>query len=185
MTINENPYERKADFNPNRKTYVNEDGSYVYLIWDEDLQDYRKEVYPVGENGFTPEIRAALDEMDAEEERRLDADDRHIAWLIEKGRKACAEDASGHTPDPMDNLEQRRQRTFEDAVRDDPRVGQLIDAMAKLTPGQVDLIYAKYGEMKFEAEIAREEGVSRQAINNRLKKVHARLAKLMAEMDEE
>ena len=27
-------------------------------------------------------------------------------------------------------------------------------------------------------------GVSRQAINNRLKKIHTRLAKLMAEMDE-
>ena len=56
--------------------------------------------------------------------------------------------------------------------------------MEKLTSEQVDLVYAIYGEMQFGADVAREQGVSHQAINNRLKKIHTRLAKLMAEMDE-
>ena len=84
----------------------------------------------------------------------------------------------------MDLIPQRRQRTFQDALREDPRIGQLLLAMEKLTPEQVDLVYAIYGEMQFGADVAREQGVSRQAINNRLKKIHTRLAKLMSEMDE-
>lgn len=56
--------------------------------------------------------------------------------------------------------------------------------MEKLTPEQVDLVYVIYGEMQFGADVAREQGVSRQAINNRLKKIHTRLTKLMVEMDE-
>ena len=137
----------------------------------------------IGE-GISPEIRSLLDEMDAEEERRLDADNHHLDKVFDGKKQAHSADKSGRTPNPMDLLPQRRQRSFEDALREDPRVGQLLLAMEKLTPDQVDLVYAIYGEMKFGADVAREQGVSRQAINNRLKKIHARLAKLMAEMDE-
>lgn len=76
------------------------------------------------------------------------------------------------------------QRSFQDALQEDPRIGKLLLAMDKLTPEQVDLVYAIYGEMQFGADVAREQGVSRQAVNNRLKKIQARLAKLMAELDE-
>lgn len=84
----------------------------------------------------------------------------------------------------MDLIPQRRQRSFQDTLREDPRIGKLLLAMDKLTPEQVDLVYAIYGEIQFGADVAREQGVSRQAVNNRLKKIHARLAKLMAELDE-
>lgn len=184
MTINDNQYQRKARYNPNRETYVDENGNYVYLIWDEELRDYRREVIAVGDGGITPELRTALDEMDAEEERYLDADAHHIDKVFEQKKQAHGADASGHTPHPMDLIPQRRQRTFQDVLQEDPRVGQLLTAMEELTPEQIDLVYAIYGEMQFGADVAREQGVSRQAINNRLKKIHARLAKLMAEMDE-
>lgn len=78
MKTSDNQYERKAQYNPNRQTYVDENGNYVYLIWDEETQDYRREVFVVGDGGISPELRATLDEMDAEEERRLDADRHHI-----------------------------------------------------------------------------------------------------------
>ena len=184
MTSRDNQYQRKARYNPNRETYVDGNGNYVYLIWDEELQDYRHEVIVVGDGGITPELRAMLDEMDAEEERRLDADDHHIDKIFEGRKKTHGADKSGRTPNPIDLLPRPRQRTFQDALREDPRVGQLLIAMEQLTPDQVDLIYAIYGEMQFGADVAREQGVSRQAINNRLKKIHTRLAKLMAEMDE-
>ena len=184
MTSRDNQYQRKARYNPNRETYVDENGNYVYLIWDEERRDYRRDVIAIGDGGITPELRAMLDEMDAEEERRLDADDHHIDKVFEIKKKDHGADKSGHTPHPMDLIPQRRQRTFEDALREDPRIGQLLLAMEKLTPEQVDLVYTIYGEMQFGADVAREQGVSRQAINNRLKKIQTRLAKLMAEMDE-
>lgn len=184
MTSKDNAYQRKARYNPNRESYVDENGNYVYLVWDEELQDYRREVIAVGEGGFTPELRAMLDEMDAEEERHLDADDRHIDKVFEIKKKDHESDSIGHTPNPMDLIPQHRQRTFQDALREDPRIGQLLLAMDKLTPDQVNLVYSIYGEMQFETDVAREQGVSRQAINNRLKKIHTRLAKLMADMEE-
>jgi DNA-directed RNA polymerase specialized sigma24 family protein len=184
MKNNDNQYQRKARYNPNRETYVDENGNYVYLIWDEETRSYRQEVCVVGENGISPELRAMLDEMDAEEDRRQDDDDRHLDKVFDGKKSDHSADKSGGTPDPVDLLPQCRQRTFQDALREDPRIAQLLIAMDKLTPDQVDLVYAIYGEMKFGADVARECGVSRQAVNNRLKKIHTRLAKLMAEMDE-
>ena len=183
MKNNEKQYQRKARYNPNRESYVDENGNYVYLAWDEETHSYRQEVCVVGENGISPELRAMLDEMDAEDDRRLDADDHHIDKVFEIKKKDHGDDKSGHIPHPMDLIPQRRQRSFQDAVREDPRIGQLLLAMEKLTPDQVDLVYAIYGEMQFGADVAREQGVSRQAVNNRLKKIHTRLAKLMAEME--
>lgn len=54
MTSRDNQYQRKARYNPNRETYVNENGNYVYLIWDEELQDYRHKVIAVGDGSITP-----------------------------------------------------------------------------------------------------------------------------------
>lgn len=83
MSNQDKQYQRKARYNPNRETYVDENGNYVYRVWDEEIKDYRHEVITVGDGGFTPELRALLDEMDAEEERRLDADDRHTDKVFE------------------------------------------------------------------------------------------------------
>lgn len=184
MSKNDNQYQRKARYNPSRETYADENGNYVYRVWDEEIKDYRREVITVGDGGFTPELRALLDEMDAEEKGYLDADDHHIDKVFEAKKSVHSADGSGRTPHPMDLIPQRRQRSFQDALQEDPRIGKLLLAMDKLTPEQVDLIYAIYGEMQFGADVAREQGVSRQAVNNRLKKIHTRLAKLMADLDE-
>lgn len=184
MEINDNQYERKAQYNPNRQTYVDENGNYVYLIWDEEAQYYRREVCVVGDGGISPELRATLDEMDAEEERLLDADRHHMDKVFASKMDTYYADQSEHANNPLEMIPQRRQCTFQDALREDPRIAQLLVVMDKLAPEQVDLVYAVYGEMKFGADVAREQGVSRQAINNRLKKIHARLANLMAELDE-
>ena len=184
MQKKDNQYERKAQYNPNRQTYVDENGNYVYLIWDEETHSYRQEVCVVGDNGISPELRATLDEMDAEEERRLDADRHHMDKVFASKMDTYYADQSEQANNPLDMIPQHRQRTFQDVLREDPRIAQLMVAMDKLTPDQVDLVYAVYGEMKFGADVAREQGVSRQAINNRLKKIHTRLAKLMADIDE-
>lgn len=64
MKTSDNQYERKAQYNPNRQTYVDENGNYVYLIWDEEAQDYRREVCVVGDGGISPELRTMLDEIE-------------------------------------------------------------------------------------------------------------------------
>lgn len=184
MKTSDNQYERKAQYNSNRQTYVDENGNYVYLIWDEEAQDYRREVCVVGDGGISPELRTMLDEMDAEEERLLDADRHHVDKVFASKMDTYYAKQNEHANNPLEMIPQRRQRTFQDALREDPRIAQLLVAMDKLTPEQVDLVYAVYGEMKFGADVAREQGVTRQAINNRLKKIHARLAKLMADLDE-
>ena len=184
MKTSDNQYERKAQYNPNRQTYVDENGNYVYLIWDKEAQDYRREVCVVGDGGISPELRTMLDEMDAAEERLLDADRHHVDKVFASKMDTYYADQNEHANNPLEMIPQRRQRTFQDALREDPRIAQLLVAMDKLTPEQVDLVYAVYGEMKFGADVARERGVSRQAINNRLKKIHTRLAKLMADLDE-
>lgn len=184
MKTSDNQYERKAQYNSNRQTYVDENGNYVYLIWDEEAQDYRREVCVVGDGGISPELRTMLDEMDAEEERLLDADRHHVDKVFASKMDTYYAKQNEHANNPLEMIPQRRQRTVQDALREDPRIAQLLVAMDKLTPEQIDLVYAVYGEMKFGADVAREQGVSRQAINNRLKKIHARLAKLMADLDE-
>lgn len=87
MTNQDNQYQRKAWYNSNRETYVDKNGKYVYLILDEEIKDYRREVIPVGNSDITPELRIMLDEMDAEYERRLDADEHHIDKIFEKKKK--------------------------------------------------------------------------------------------------
>lgn len=183
MKTNDKQYKCKAQFNPNRETYVDGDGNYVYVVWDAETKSYRREVCVVGEGGFSPELRSVLDEMDAEEERYLDADWHHTDMVFEGRKKAFDEDTSGRIPNPIECIPQPRQRTFQDAIQENPQIALVLKAMEKLTPEQVDLIYATYGELKFGADIAREQGVSRQAVNNRLKKIHTRLEKLLADMD--
>lgn len=184
MPNNENKYNRKSQYNPNRESYVDENGNYVYLVWDSENNSYRREVCVVGEGGFSPEIRAVLDEMDADEDRRLDADRHHMDMVFEAKKRAYCDNQSEYANDPLEMLPQRKHQSFEEVIRESPCIEQLIKAMDRLTPEQKDLIFAIYGEMLFGAEVAREQGVTRQAINNRLNKIHKRLKKLMEDMNE-
>ena len=57
-------------------------------------------------------------------------------------------------------------------------VEQLRLLMQKLTPQQIDLIYSLFGEQKRMADIAREQGKTRQAVNNQKNKIINKLKKL-------
>ena len=56
-------------------------------------------------------------------------------------------------------------------------------AMERLTPQQIDFIYERYGLQMSEVEIARRDGVSKQAIDNRRTKLFKRIRKLMEEYE--
>ena len=61
----------------------------------------------------------------------------------------------------------------------DPRMEELMKALSQLTQEQRDLIYEVLGANRSLAEIAEEQGVSRQALNNRKNKIITRLRKIM------
>ena len=54
-------------------------------------------------------------------------------------------------------------------------------AVEQLTPQQIDLFYALFGEMRSMADIAREQGKTRQAVNNQKNKILNRIKKLLDE----
>lgn len=69
-------------------------------------------------------------------------------------------------------------KASEQAVQVDPRVDRLLELMLNLTPEQQQLIHQVLYEGKSQVEIAEELGVTKQAIQNRLNKIYARLRKL-------
>lgn len=62
---------------------------------------------------------------------------------------------------------------------EDSRMEELMKALEQLTQEQRDLIYEVLGANRSLAEIAEEQGVTRQALNNRKNKIVARLRKIM------
>lgn len=69
-------------------------------------------------------------------------------------------------------------KASEQAVQVDPRVDRLLELMLNLKPEQQQLIQQVFYEGKTQVEIAEELGVTKQAIQNRLNKIYARLRKL-------
>ena len=59
----------------------------------------------------------------------------------------------------------------------------LEEALTKLTPHQIDFIYDRFGLRLTEAEIAARDGVTKQAVCNRQKKLFARIRKLLSGLD--
>lgn len=58
---------------------------------------------------------------------------------------------------------------------------RLKEAIKKLQPQQIDLIYQSFYARRTNVEIAKAQGVTEAAIRNRLKKIYARLGKLMTD----
>ena len=173
---------RKSHFNPDRETYMNQDGNYVYLIWDTKTKLYHKEVCVVGVEGFTPEIRDALDDMDAEEDRLNEKENRREFEALAKNLFEYYLEDYEYKNNPLyilcrPGLQPRSAKRA--------NLKKLNRAMKKLNPEQINLIYEIYGEMKYGADVAREQGVSRQAINNRIRKIQNRLKKLMGELSDD
>ena len=59
----------------------------------------------------------------------------------------------------------------------------LEEALTKLTPQQIDYIYDRFGLGLTEIEIAARDGVTKQAVNNRQKKLFNRIRKLIGGLE--
>ena len=136
-----------------------------------------------GENGVTEEMIAFLRENDRERELQDRYQKENTCYYYQNGvslfETVPNEDVDhpieriiAPGPDVMDIL-------FPDEEIMSPLRVKLDAALAQLTPAQLDLIHELYGSCKSMAEVAREQGVSHDAIRHRREKILRRLKKLM------
>ena len=121
-----------------------------------------------------------LQEMEHEEnlQNRYESENRDYRTENQKQKRSAGDE---EVTDPIEGLADRRQDPFsflDGTQEENALVEQLRLLMQKLTPQQIDLIYSLFGEQKRMADIAREQGKTRQAVNNQKNKIINKLKKL-------
>ena len=181
-----NEIKRTSRYSENRRNYLNNNGGYTYWIWDEDAKQEIAYELTSGEDGVTNEWIVLLDSWDHDEDlsERYEYEHRDLGY--EKFKEKTAKGAIGDiTEDEFEEISSMGDEPFNVIVekngkKDSEEVMKLLDAMQKLTPAQINLIYALFGELRTVTEIAEEESVTEAAIRNRRDKIKKRLEKLMA-----
>jgi RNA polymerase sigma factor (sigma-70 family) len=158
------------------------DGRYVYYYWDEEKKVEMPYYLVPSENEATDELIVTLDDFDRKEknsERREEdhADYSYRNYLVRASR------GDGKAVNPLDVMAEKKWAAEQESEGHDysPMVDVVREIMGCLTDEQVKLIYAVYGEKRKQKEIAEQIGKTPQAINNRLKKIKARIAKIAKE----
>ena len=156
------------------------DGRYVYYRWDDELKREVPVFLTSGSDGVTEEILLVMTDLDHEEElqERYEEENRDYETENQKQKVSAGDEEA---TDPIESLADRRQDPFsllDGTQEENALVEQLLVLMQKLTPQQIDLIYSLFGEQKYMADIAREQGKTRQAVNNQKNKIINRLKKL-------
>ena len=160
--------------------------TYTYTYWNEEAKKSLSITITAGQDGVTEEHIIMLNESEhaADLGDRYEKENRDYETENQKSRhESNPNDSIG---DPIENLQSNAPDPshilFEEkADEPNPLVEQLLTLMERLTPEQINLIYSIYGECRYLADIAREEGCSTQAIYNRKSKIITRLRKLFAE----
>ena len=130
---------------------------------------------------------------------RIDLDDRYYEDNRDKvfdDQKKKQDDSSGNTgSDPFDTVlfadvygachMYNKAGNYTSQVNHDSKVYRALIAIEaikdSLTEAQLDLLYDMYGKGMGQSELARKYGVSKQAIDNRKRKMLTRIKKLLAE----
>lgn len=175
---------RTSAHSKNRRNYLNQEGGYTYWRWDEESKCEIPVHLTPGEDGMTTEWVILLNSIDHDEDLGDRYEEENRDYHFENFKRAVAAGNTGdvveeefagfasHKTDPVSVL-------FGQAKTENPEVVKLRKAMRQLTPAQLDLIYSIFGEMRTCADIAREQGVTKQAVGNRKNKILKRLKKLM------
>lgn len=156
-----------------------EDGRYVYYAWDEDAKRHVPHYLMAGENGVTEEIIVTLEDFD------------HDAYLVDRYaeentdyryRNYLTKSANGEAgvKNPLDEQACEHWRSPNRPTGYSDEVDLVRSLLDSLTKEQVDLIYAIFGEMRTQKEIAIENGNKYpQAVAKRLDRIKKRLKKLL------
>lgn len=149
--------------------------------------DGSKSTIRVGEDGVTEKWIAFLATDDAALLEQDDYQRKHEDYGYQNAVTRFyrnPDDASEH---PMDRFADPAADIFRilypDVSQDSPLLTKVEAAMEKLTDEQRDLIYELFGLCRTVSEIAREQDVSRAAIQNRRTKIVNRIRKIIESQD--
>lgn len=183
-----NKHQYKANYYYNRHCYVDDEGNYVYEIWDENTKSYVKG--DVLDKDVYYEWVIYLDKTDHDEDLQAYYDIENMDHKMEAQRQNFEFNSSrtDYDDDPFEQIPAKgvslEESIFKEEEHEDPRVSELLEYMQQLTSDQVGLIYALFGEQKKLSEIAEEivkaDGThpTPQAIKSCENKIISKLRKL-------
>ena len=160
------------------------DGRYVYYRWDEEAQKEITIYLTAGKDEVSEEILLVLEDMDHEEDLQERYADENRDYATENQKLKFSTDSEETVGDPIENLATfatNPEYLLEHGDSENALVEKVRQAVEQLTPQQIDLFYALFGEMRSMADIAREQGKTRQAVNNQKNKILNRIKKLLDE----
>lgn len=184
---NTGAFKRKSHFNPNRRSFVTEDGKLAYIVWDEEAKRDITHYYEIGSDGITEELVIMLDKDDHDWDLSERYQEENADHIFRKDQCRHNYDAEEFPADPIENIVDKQADILsilfpEDEVTDDA-VEKAVTFISTLTEDQQNLVYAHLGAMKQLEEIRREEieatgkTVTQQAVSNRWKKIIVRACK--------
>jgi len=182
---------QKSKVNSNPKVFPIEEGKLRYPILNTETGRYESKILIRGVDVTEEEFDVLLDSYHAEQ-----LNDRyweeHLDYTSEmkKARYETGEEDVLH--DPIESIRDERGDVLSQILHSEEQESEMVRTflervLPKLTESQINLIYDFYGARKTLEEIRLEEAtitgkvVTHQAMSNRLKKIHARVEKLMPE----
>lgn len=186
-TQNTGVFIRKSRYNPNRRSFVTEDGKLAYIVWDEESKRDITHYYEVGKNGITEELLIMLDEEDHDWDLSERYQEENSDYGFRNQQRKHNENPKKYPTDPIVDIVDKQADIIslispEDATADET-VSKVVAFISTLTEDQQNLVYAHLGSMKQLEEIRRDEieatgkTVTQQAVSNRWKKIIARACK--------
>lgn len=166
--------------------------NHIFNSQSKRLADGRYAYFPVeGEPVFlvpgvdvSEEVIIMLQEMDNESARKDRTEDDH-RFNLDHQKMQEVDNANSQPTDPMEQIPDGTSDIFRQMYPEDKPESKNLDVLAEcilqLTAQQQDCIRDRFGMQLTIQEIADRDGVTIQAINNRLNKIYKRLKKLMAE----
>ncbi len=186
-TKNNASFNRKSRYNPNRCSFVTEDGKLAYIVWDEESKCDITHYYEIGNDGITEELVIMLDEDDHDWELSERYQEENTDYSFRNKQRKHSDDGEENHTDPIEDIVDKQADILslifpEDEVTDEA-VEKVIAFISTLTEDQQNLVYAHLGSMKQLEEIRREEikatgkAVTQQAVSNRWRKIITRACK--------
>ncbi len=167
--------------NSNTQSQRLTDGRYVYYPAE------GEPIYITPGMDVSEEIIILLDQLDHEADLSERYADRHRDALIDCIKRKVEDCNDSTDSDPIEGIADPCADIFSTLYPEENPTSRMIKAlvaaMEKLTPQQIDFIYDRFGLQMSEVEIARRDGVTKQAIDNRRSKLFKRIRKLMEEYE--
>lgn len=180
-------FKRKSRYNPNRRSFVTEDGKLAYIVWDEESKRDITHYYEIGSDGITEELVIMLDENDHDwdlsERYQRDNEDYKFQNELRKHYENSEDFSSNSVENIIDTNADICSILFPDIELTNGAVKKAAEFISTLTEDQQLLVYDHLGSMLQLTEIRRktiartQKPTTQQAFSNRWKKIIVRACK--------